>query len=148
MSKEHKELEGYLTTSLREVVSLKNNIEVLKNEKRDQFKKLVLGIIDVVDSFERSEKVLIEKQLDKTDDGFKTMQRYKLVLKKLQNLLSNHGVTKLEFPENKLIIGFSKVVDTEPDNDKSNDEIISIIKNGYIKGKEMIREAEIIIVKN
>jgi len=148
MSKEQNEIENYITTTLREIVSLKNNIDELENEKKDQFKKLILGIIDVIDSFERAEEGLIEKQLRKTDEVFKTMQRYKLVLKKLQNLLSIHGVTKLEFPENKLIIGFSKVIDTEPDSNKKNDEIISIVKNGYIKGKELIRDAEIIIVKN
>ena len=148
MSKEQNEIENYITTTLREIVSLKNNIDELENEKKDQFKKLILGIIDVIDSFERAEEGLIEKQLNKTDEVFKTMQRYKLVLKKLQNLLSIHGVTKLEFPENKLIIGFSKVIDTEPDSNKKNDEIISIVKNGYIKGKELIRDAEIIIVKN
>jgi len=148
MSKEQNELENYITTSLQEIVALKNNIDELEIEKKDQFKKLILGIIDVVDSFERAEEGLIEKQLNKTEEGLKTMQRYKLVLKKLQNLLSIHGVTKLEFPENKLIIGFSKVIDTEPDSNKKNDEIISIVKNGYIKGKELIRDAEIIIVKN
>lgn len=148
MSKEQNELENYITTSLQEIVALKNNIDELEIEKKDQFKKLILGIIDVVDSFERAEEGLIEKQLNKTEEGLKTMQRYKLVLKKLHNLLSVHGVTKLEFPENKLIIGFSKVVDTEPDSNKTNDEIISVVKNGYIKGKDLIRDAEIIIVKN
>ena len=98
MSKEQNEIENYITTTLREIVSLKNNIDELENEKKDQFKKLILGIIDVIDSFERAEEGLIEKQLNKTDEVFKTMQRYKLVLKKLQNLLSIHGVTKLEFP--------------------------------------------------
>ena len=45
MSKEQKELENYITTSLQEIVALKNNIDELKIEKKDQFKKLILGII-------------------------------------------------------------------------------------------------------
>ena len=58
------------------------------------------------------------------------------------------GITKIDFPENKLIVGLCKVIDTEPDNKLPNDTIIEIVRNGYIHGKELIREAEVIIVKN
>jgi molecular chaperone GrpE (heat shock protein) len=40
------------------------------------------------------------------------------------------------------------VIDTEPDSNLPNDTIIEIVRNGYIHGKELIREAEVIIVKN
>jgi molecular chaperone GrpE (heat shock protein) len=41
-----------------------------------------------------------------------------------------------------------EVVETEADSQRKNDEIISVIRNGYIRGKELIRPAQIIVVKN
>ena len=112
------------------------------------FKEILLGIIDLADTFERVEEGLIERGIDKNEESGKVINRYKSVQKKTSNLLSKYGVTKLEYPENKLIVGFSKIVDTEPDSNRKNDEIISIVRNGYIRGVELIREAELIVVKN
>ena len=76
--------------------------------------------------------------------GFDT----RTIQKKLLSLLQKHGVTKIEFPDNRLIVGLCEVVETEADSNRKNDEIISIIRNGYIRGKELIRPAQIIVVKN
>ena len=63
--------------------------------------------------------------------------------------LSNGKHTlKIEFTDNRLIVGLCEVVETEADNNRKNDEIISVIRNGYIRGKELIRPAQIIVVKN
>ncbi|MFL5765937.1 MAG: nucleotide exchange factor GrpE [Bacteroidia bacterium] len=142
------ELESLLTEQLRSINELNNRVESKENEKQDLFKELALGIIDIVDTFERVEESFIEKGLDKQEETSKIINRYKTVQKKVLNLLNKHGITKLEYPENKLIVGFSKIVDTEPDANKKNDEIITVVRNGYIRGKELIREAELIVVRN
>lgn len=142
------ELENIITAHLREINTLKNDVERKEVEKQDLFKEMILGIIDIVDTFERVEESLVEKGLDKEEVSSKLINRYKSVHKKTVSLLSKYGVTRLEYPENKLIVGFSKIVDTEPDSSRKNDEIISIVRNGYIRGKELIREAELIVVKN
>jgi molecular chaperone GrpE (heat shock protein) len=142
------ELESLLTEQLRNINELNNRVESKENEKQDLFKELALGIIDIVDTFERVEESFIEKGLDKQEEASKIINRYKTVQKKVLNLLNKHGITKLEYPENKLIVGFSKIVDTEPDANKKNDEIITVVRNGYIRGKELIREAELIVVRN
>ena len=64
------------------------------------------------------------------------------------SVLQKHGVSKIEFPDNRLIVGLCEVVETEADKNRKNDEVISIIRNGYIRGKELIRPAQIIVVKN
>ena len=63
-------------------------------------------------------------------------------------MLHKNGITRIEFPDNRLIVGLCEVVEKEPDSNRDNDEIISIIRNGYIRGKEVIRPAQIIVVKN
>lgn len=40
------------------------------------------------------------------------------------------------------------VVDTEPDATKEDGLVVSIEKDGYVRGERLIRRAEVIIIKN
>jgi molecular chaperone GrpE (heat shock protein) len=143
-----KELENIIVEKLQLHVHLKNTVEQRENEKRDLLRELSLKIIDVIDSFENSEEWVNENELNKVDEARKTISKFKIVHRKLLSLLKEYGITKIEFPENRLIVGLCEVVDTEVDNQKKNDEIISVIRNGYIRGKDLIRPAQIVVVKN
>ena len=127
---------------------LKNAIEQKENEKQDLLKDLSLKIIDVIDSFENSEEWVTENELNKVDEAKRAVSKFKIVHRKLVGLLREYGITKIEFPDNRLIVGLCEVVETEADSQKKNDEIISVIRNGHIRGKELIRPAQIIVVKN
>ena len=142
------ELEQLIIQNLKSTNLLKNEVERKENERHDLLKEISISIIDILDSFERIEESVIEKEFHKIDEVNKTVSRYKTIQKKLVGLLQKHGVTKIEFPDNRLIVGLCEVVETEADSNRKNDEIISIIRNGYIRGKELIRPAQIIVVKN
>ena len=142
------ELEQLITQNLKSNNDLGNEVERKENEKHDLLKDISLNIIDVLDSFERIEEAIIEKEYHKIDEVNKTISRYRTVQKKLLNLLQKHGISKVEFPDNRLIVGLCEVVETETDNSKKNDEIVSIVRSGYIRGKELIRPAQIIVIKN
>lgn len=142
------ELEQLIVQNLKSTKHLKNEVERKENEKHDLLKEFSISIIDILDSFERIEESVIEKEYHKIDEVSKTVSRYKTIQKKLLGLLQKHGVTRIEFPDNRLIVGLCEVVETEADNNRKNDEIISVIRNGYIRGKELIRPAQIIVVKN
>jgi len=143
-----KELEKLIIQNLKSTNLLKNEVDRKENEKHDLLKDILLKIIDVLDSFENSEEWVIENDFNKIDEARKTVSKFKIVHRKLLGLLKNYGITKIEFPENRLIVGLCEVVETEADNKRKNDEIVSIIRNGYIRGKELIRPAQIIVVKN
>ncbi len=142
------ELEQLIIQNLQSNSLLKNEVEQKENEKHDLLKDISISIIDILDSFERIEESVIEKEYNKIDEVNKTVSRYKTIQKKLLGLLQKHGVTKIEFPDNRLIVGLCEVVETEADSNRKNDEIISVIRNGYIRGKELIRPAQIIVVRN
>ena len=147
MTKEIIDLKNILTTQLTTNLNLNLELKQKELEKQDLMKDFFLGIIKILDSFETKEENLKERYSEEKV-AQKTIKSYSSIKKQLLNLLKKHGVTRLEFPENRLIVGFSKVVETEPDNTKVNDEIISIVRQGYIRGSELIREAELIVVKN
>jgi len=142
------ELEQLIVQNLKSTNLLKNEVERKENEKHDLLKDISISIIDILDSFERIEDSVIEKEYNKIDEVNKTVSRYKTIQKKLLGLLQKHGVTKIDFPDNRLIVGLCEVVETEADSNRKNDEIISVIRNGYIRGNELIRPAQIIVVKN
>jgi molecular chaperone GrpE (heat shock protein) len=150
MEKYTTELESLITINLTNNINLINEVEKKELEKHDQLKEIALSIIDVIDSFERIEEGLNEKGFIKNenDELLKLSNRYKSIQKKLLNILQRHGITKIEFPENRLIVGLCEVIDTENHSNRKNDDIISVIRNGYIRGKELIRAAQLIIVKN
>ena len=142
------DLENFIVLNLQSTNKLKNELEKKENEKHDQLKDISLGIIDILDSFERVEENLIERGMAKNEEVSKTMNRYKTIQKKLLNLLQKYGISKIEFPENRLIVGLCEVVEKEADSSRKNDEVISVVRSGYIRGKDLIRAAQIIIVKN
>ncbi len=142
------QLSQIIVENLQSNNHLKNEIEQKENEKHDLLKDISLKIIDVIDSFENSEEWVVENELNKIDEAKRAVSKFKIVHRKLIGLLKNYGITKIEFPDNRLIVGLCEVVETETDSNRKNDEIISIIRNGYIRGKELIRPALIIVVKN
>jgi len=148
MKKEVSEIEGIITHILKSESDLRNNIEQKELEKQDQLKEFALSIIDVLDSIENIESSMIERGLDKVEDVSKTMKRYNSVSKKLILILQKHGITRIDFSENMMIADYCEVIEKQPDILKKNDEIVSIVRNGYIRGKELIRAAQVIIIKN
>ncbi|NLJ67684.1 MAG: nucleotide exchange factor GrpE [Clostridiales bacterium] len=148
MKESIRELEQLIIQNLQSNSLLKNEVEQKENEKHDLLKEVSLKIIDVIDSFENSAEWVAENDFDKVEEARKTVSKFKIVHRKLLGLLKSYGVTKIEFPDNRLIVGLCDVVETEADSNRKNDEIISVIRNGYIRGKELIRPAQIIVVKN
>jgi len=130
------------------VRDINNRVEQLQSEKNSQFFQLATGILTVVDTFEKLKKAVSKKALNKTNKGKKVLDRYKNVRKSLEEVLLQFDISKITFPDDQLIDRFYKIVGTEPNADKPDDTILSIVKNGYIRGTELIREAEVIVVKN
>jgi molecular chaperone GrpE (heat shock protein) len=137
-----------IVDKLLRIKELNNNLEKCQIEKNDLFINYVKDIIEVIDTFEKAEEIINERGLNQQEESKKVINRYTTIQKRLFKILQKRGVSQLQFPENKLIIGFCDVVETEPNPDLENDTIIKVVRNGYIHGKELIREAEVIIVKN
>jgi molecular chaperone GrpE (heat shock protein) len=148
MNQSVSELKQLIIQNLKSTSILKNEVESKENEKHDLIKNVSLNIIDIIDSCENIDEWVIDNEYNEVDEARKTNSRYKTIQKKLLALLQTQGISKIEFPDNRLIVGLCEVIETEADRNRKNDEIISIIRNGYIRGKELIRPAQIIVVKN
>jgi len=148
MKQIHIELEEIILTDKKIILEQKNRIEKLEQEKLELFRTLINDIISLIDAHDNAVATIKEKEWDNNEISNKIIGRFATIKSKAVNLLTKNNVEKISFPENKLIIEFCKTVDTEPDSNLANNTIISIEKEGYIRGDELIREAEVIIVKN
>jgi len=148
MTQSVSELKQLIIQNLKSTSILKNEVESKENEKHDLIKNVSLNIIDIIDSCENIDEWVIDNEYNEVDEARKTNSRYKTIKKKLLALLQTQGISKIEFPDNRLIVGLCEVIETEADRNRKNDEIIAIIRNGYIRGKELIRPAQIVVVKN
>lgn len=141
-------LEQKVTSLLKENNLQKHQIEKLESEKNQDIDQLFKELIIVVDVFEKSEKIIQERELDKSEEAQKAINRILLAKKKLLSVLENNGVKKIEFPDNMLDDDKCIVAETMPDANNPNNYVLEIIKNGYCREERVLRRAEVVIVKN
>lgn len=141
-------LEKKITSLLKENNLQKHQIEKLESERIQDMDNLFKDLIGVVDVFEKSEKIIQERELDKLEETQKAINRILLAKKKLLSVLENNGVKKIEFPDNMLDDDKCIVAETMPDTNHPNNFVLEIIKNGYYRAERVLRRSEVVIVKN
>jgi molecular chaperone GrpE (heat shock protein) len=142
------DLENIFIDTLQDVNNQKHQLEKLENEKHDLLIENSIGIIETLDSFDKINEWLVEKELDKNIDSIRTQKRYLNIQNRLFNLLLKYGIKKMEFDNNIDKFGWSEPVETIVDNLRQDNEIVSIVRNGYYRANEVIRPAQVIIIKN
>lgn len=140
-------LHDHLVTQLTQVHELKRQVSDKERERQDQLRDFLLGLIDLLDALEQKDATLRERYAE-APDALKIVSSYGSVQKRLLRQLDRYGVARVDFTEGRLLVGVSKVVDREPDASRPNDSIVSIVRQGYVRGNTVLREAEVIVVKN
>jgi len=140
-------LESYVAEQLTLVHELKRQVADKERERQDQLRDFLLGQIELLDAMEQKDDNLRERYKE-VPEALKVVVSYGSIQKRLLRQLERYGVNRVTFPEGRLIVGLSKVVETEPDATKANDSIISIVSHGYMRGSTVLREAELIVVRN
>lgn len=139
-------IETEITQIKRANLHLKNDLEqkCLNNER--QIDSLINDIIQIVDSFEKSENKVREMGLTEDENALKGIKRMLQPKKIALSILSKHNVNQIDL---KLIDeNLCTVIDTEPDPEKEDGFILSIEKSGYMRDGHLIRRAEVIVVRN
>ena len=141
-------IEDKISSLLRENQTIKNEQEeTLKNQDR-KIDEIFCEFLTVIDTFERAEQAIAERELIQDDNAKKAMNRLLNAKKKALFVLEKYNVKKIIFENNHSVEELCEVSDTEPDATKQNGDIISIEKEGYTRDSHLIRPAEVIIVRN
>ena len=132
----------------RENLTLRNQLEEFEKSQDKRIDEIFCEFLTVLDTFERAEQTIKERELDKDETTKKAINRLLNAKKKALGVLEKFNVQKIEFENNKSIEELCEVADTEPDPGRETGDIVSIEKQGYTRKGHLIRPAEVIIVKN
>ena len=142
------EVESEITQIKKENLQQKNEIEEITLNFERKTDSLLSEIISIIDAYEKAEDKVKELGLEEDEKVQKAMKRLLQPKKVALSVLSKYGVSQIDLLGKILNEDLCTVVETEPDNEKENDTVISIEKNGYVRGERLIRRAEVIVVKN
>lgn len=148
MKEELLEIEAEITQIKKENLQKKNEIEEMSIDHERKIDTLLNEVISVVDAYEKAETKVSELGLSDDDKSQKAIKRMLQPKKVLMSILSKYDVSPIDILGKPLIEDLCTVVETEPDNEKENDTVISVEKTGYVRGNRLIRRAEVVIVRN
>ena len=143
-----KELTDKFSDLQRDNVTLRNQLEEFEKNQEKRIDEIFCEFLTVIDTFERAEQAIKERELDKDDTTKKAINRLLNAKKKALFVLEKYDVKRIEFENNKSVEELCEVSDTEPDPTRETGDIVSIEKQGYKRSEHLIRPAEVIIVKN
>ena len=137
-----------ITRLKKENLQKQNDLEeqALNNER--QIDALLNDFISVIDVYEKAETRIKDMELPEDDNTQRVIKRLLQPKRTALSVLSKNGVSQIDIVGKPLNEDLCTVVETEPDSEKDNDIVISIEKNGYIRGDRLIRRAEVVIVRN
>ena len=141
-------IEKEITLIKQENIKLKNNLEESSLSLERQIDALILEVIQVIDAYDKAELVVKERGYNDDETANKAIKRMLQPKKIALSILSKYNVTQIELDGKIINEDLCTVVDTEPDSTKEDGLVVSIEKNGYVRGDRLIRRAEVIIIRN
>ena len=144
------EVREYIKSSFEENIKLNNWISTQEKVNDDKISDICKDFLQVLESFEWAEASIHERELDKSKISTGAITRLLTAKTKLLEVLQTYGVKMITFPEGKLSSNNSmvKVVSTVKDPEKADDTVVKVVKDGFYRKNRLLRQAEVIIVKN
>lgn len=141
-------IEEKMADSLRKIVTLQNEKEQAEKNHEKELDDIFAEVLTVIDTFQKSEAIIKERGLDQEENASKAIRRLLNAKNKALSVLEKFNVKRIEFETGMVDDDLCTTVETEPDSNRKNGEIISIEKDGYTRNGHLIRRAEVVIVKN
>lgn len=141
-------IEEKMADSLRKIVTLQNEKEQAEKNHEKELDDIFAEVLTIIDTFQKSEAIIKERGLDQEENASKAIKRLLNAKKKALSVLEKFNVKRIEFETGMVDDDLCTTVETEPDSNRKNGEIISIEKDGYTRNGHLIRRAEVVIVKN
>lgn len=142
------QIESEITKIKKENLKQRNDIEELTLAKERQIDTLISEVIHIIDAFEKAEAKVMESDLCETENAQKAVKRMLQPKKVALSILSKYNVTPIDLNGKMVDDNVCIVVETEPNSEKEDGFVLSIERNGYMRGDRLIRRAEVIVVRN
>jgi molecular chaperone GrpE len=133
---------------IREVNGLKGALADKEEENRRKAKELLLGMLEVLDAFDRLFANIAPREAQTDQQTRIWLGNFRSVRRLLEKKLNSEGVALIVAPEGKAVPGFHTVTETEENLDLDNDTILQELQKGYLWNGEVLRKAQVRVVKN
>ena len=134
----------------REIATLKRQLDEQEETCLRRERELFAGLFEVLDAFDSIDLNLRKKSepLDKT--GHSLLTSMNAVQRKLLRLLRSRQIEPLDFPDRRATVESCLIVDTKSVPERTNEEIIAVLKRGYRDAARniVLRKAEVVTVRN
>ncbi len=134
----------------REIATLKRQLNEQEETCLRRERELFAGLFEVLDAFDSIDLNLRKKSepLDKT--GHSLLTSMNAVQRKLLRLLRSRQIEPLDFPDRRATVESCLIVDTKSVPERTNEEIIAVLKRGYRDAARniVLRKAEVVTVRN
>lgn len=148
MKDKYSEIEFEITFLKKENLQLKNDLEQKNLDNNRQIDALINDIIHVVDAYEKAETKVQEIGLLDDENAAKGIKRMLQPKRVALSILSKYNVVQIDLDGKLLDENLCTIVDTEFDSEKEDGFVLSVEKNGYVRGDRLIRRADVIVVRN
>ncbi len=130
---------------LREQVTL---LEVSLQEARQQVsdtKRILLGIIDAIDAFERVFESIRAKEDQVTPQMKLWIGNFRTVLRLLSKVLADHGAFPIQNLEGGFDAHWHQAFETVGDSTEPDGTILQEIQKGYVWRDQILRKASVVV---
>ncbi|MBR5653733.1 MAG: nucleotide exchange factor GrpE [Prevotella sp.] len=141
------EIAGLVAKLQNENLALIHRNERQTKQNEDKINEILADFLEVVDTFDWAEETIKQRGLDQSQISTKAITRLLAAKTKTLAVLERHGVKRIEFPDNMYDERFCNVVGTEKDGSQKSGAIVTIKKDGYIRGDKVLRLAEVVVYR-
>lgn len=141
-------LEDKIRSLIRELADQENMLKNTTLEHYQFLKKTYLDIIRVCDSFDRLFKILDSRKEELSKDTQHYINNFRTVQRLLQKVLKDRQVLPIQTESPYFDPHWHKAVEVVEDPTKEDGYILEEFSKGYVWKDQILREAEVKIVKN
>ncbi|MGM0438851.1 MAG: nucleotide exchange factor GrpE [Patescibacteria group bacterium] len=120
----------------------KNEKARIEKARKQEKKKLILEVLEVLDNFYLAEDN-IDK--DKVDENY--LSGFSSIKKQLENLLNSYGVEEISAVGEDFDPNLHEAVAMVEIEDANQEEIIEVVRKGYLMDGELLRPARVKVAK-
>ena len=131
-----------------ENIRLNTWISTQEKSNDNHVSEICKDFLQVLESFEWAEATIHERGLDQSKISTSAIARLLTAKTKLLEVLETHGVKKVEFYNDVFDHEKGKIKGSVEDNEKENGTVARIEKDGFTRNGKILRQAEVIVVKN
>ena len=140
-------LEADLQRLMRAAAEAEQRREALERSSAAETRRLLLGIIEAVDAFERVFGSIAARPDEVTPQMRKWTANFRTVRKLLERALEEHGVAPIASVDGEFDPRFHMVGETRDGSGEPDGAILGELRRGYLWRGQVLRKAEVAVAK-